>query len=717
MIVALFVAAVVGLAIGTAGAAASAGVALQDDGNGSDATRHEHPDLADGDGDDAAVADWLADQLLDRIEESAAASAESRQEDATRLLGDPFAERLDQYEAVAADTGRQTEAESDPRTRDQVAASEIEAVRTRQIEFARAIAEYEAALEEYEAAKERGDEDRAFELAREAVQHADEAEAIAVELQARYSRIEVLLGEDLSGASDELSRALGATSSERDRIASEAFVDTTLRVAARNTTLSPTDPVHVRGRLVDADGDPVSNATIAVSDPVTSVDEGVGAGLTDDQNIGSDATTTTRTAADGTFELTHGAVFVPEDTEQLVVEYRPERLSPYRSARARVDVSVEPVRGDVRVVTDRATVQYGERFDIGVVTSVEGRPVPGVPFRLGLENATSTALTDDDGVARLTGRVSRTVPVGERSVDVVVPLEGWSVEFDAHAVPVRVERADATLSLDTEEVDDGRVRLSGRLGAADGPPVPDAPVRLALADSADVAAEPDPDAITDGRSLGTVRTDDDGRFSTTLRVADRDGAVVASYAESRSNLGNATAGAPLPGGADEEPAASGPLGTAIDLVGRPVVLAAFGCVVLVAGGVARRRRHSSSAHERAADPAPESLFGDEEPVDIPDPLEVAEDELSSSPDVSAYLAYGVGRRALADEVDLSSDATHREFYEACLADGLDGETVGAVRTITECYETAAYAPDAVDEAAARRALAAARDLDRPTAEE
>ena len=148
-----------------------------------------------------------------------------------------------------------------------------------------------------------------------------------------------------------------------------------------------------------------------------------------------------------------------------------------------------------------------------------------------------------------------------------------------------------------------------------------------------------------------------------------------------------------------------------------VVLAVVLALIAVAVVVYRRRRDRPGATGEPpsipVEPAETKGAGDIEielPTD-PEPLsalERARAELPGSPNRAATLAYGHARGALSTSDDTD---THWEFYQACAANGHDEATVQALKTVTEQYERATFAPDGATPDTAAAAIDAAERIE------
>lgn len=695
-----------------AGGAAGFATAVQ--GNGSDEVLHERPERVADSGDPDAVASWLAGTLVADLNASASDLRAGDYDAARSVVEGPYRDRLGQYEAIAGQTSRETESESDPRTRDEVAAQEFRAISEAQVDLTELLAEHEETYAAYQNASEQsatnaseqnasasGDEERTVALARELVSITERAESLVAELRERHGRVERLLDHDLSEPSDAAATVAADRREVADEAASEAFVDTELRVQATDATGSADDPIVVVGQLLDDSGDPISGATVATTDPVRTVADGAGAEA-GRAGVGSGGTTTVQTNEDGVFRLQHRVGFVPTGEQELVLEYRPDRSSPYRTSSAPVSVSFERTDGELDVESDLSSIRYGDEISVRVSASTANGTVAGVPVRLRVGGDAVTGTTNGQGTVRLATTVPRDVPDGERDLQVSVPLENWSVAFEEATVPVTVRSTESTLTAEVVSATDGPA-VGGQLQTSYGTPVADAPIEIEV----DGPDEP---------TTATVRTDEDGWYRRQID-ASADSTVTATYDESDANLQRASATATV-----SESAASGGdgglLGGAAGLSGLassrllPIGLgAALLGVVAVGAGVLRRRTG-------ADDDAELDLDADEIPGDLPvdeaapdgDPIAAAKAAIPEDTTRATVFAYGVGRSAVDESVRAPRDATHREFLSACESADLDSDVVAALRELTEYYEEAAYAPGDVDETTARMAIEAAERL-------
>ncbi|WP_101297150.1 hypothetical protein [Halegenticoccus soli] len=165
----------------------------------------------------------------------------------------------------------------------------------------------------------------------------------------------------------------------------------------------------------------------------------------------------------------------------------------------------EFVRTELEVEADDDSASFSNPLSLsGRLTTEEGDPVADeeVTFRVGEQNYTAT--TDEDGDFSLSYRPTA-IPKNASNVTVAYVPKGNEPYLGSNAtVDLAVEQENATIELD--DVPEGaafgeRVNVSGT-ATIDGEPVRSAPVTLAV----------------DGRRLGTVVTDGEGRFAFEARL-------------------------------------------------------------------------------------------------------------------------------------------------------------------------------------------------------
>ena len=268
---ALIVIATVGVPVGTADTgAASETTRAQTDEPRSNATaiRHENPDSVTGAADASALERRLSAALTDRLAESARGIEAGEYDTARRSLTDGYDERLTLYmevyrTAVTSDLERVEQQEA--------LFSETAALQAR---YAERLSEYERVAAEYEAARQADDRERAQRRARELQTITDDLRRIERALTPRYRAIATTT----DGSTATPSRVVSETTTETTRETTERVRETYTATgvsAEASTGGSFADPVRITGRLTAADDDPPSgNVSFRVNGrPVTTTVE------------------------------------------------------------------------------------------------------------------------------------------------------------------------------------------------------------------------------------------------------------------------------------------------------------------------------------------------------------------------------------------------------------------------------------------------------------
>lgn len=614
-----------------------------------DTVRHQHPDEYDEAGDEAALAAWLETRLADRLDESAAALDDGEYERARESLDEEYRERLDQYVEVA------DESDGDG---NRSAGEAYETAAENQRRLADLLAEYDETSAEYEAAAEAGDDARARELARELDALAREIAAASDAIALEYEVVRFETDADLDDAAETVTETNETVQRETLTIRSERFVETDLDVDADGERASLGEPLTVTGELRAADG-----STPAVD-----------AGRLEVAGEPVDV----RTHDDGSFSFEYRpSPTTPLDTERVAVRYVPAAESTYLDGEASLPVSLAQVDGELTALDASDAVAYGDGLAVDATVTADGTPVEGAPL--------SVTLGDEPLGEVPAGEANATVPVpadvaaGDRTLRVAFAPEDRALGPVAAERTVTVEETATDLAVDARAEDD-ELAVTGTLTTADGAPVADRPVALAV----------------DGAPAATATTDADGEFAERLaRPADADAVTVrASFDGAGTNLAGASA--------EESVAAPGGGGPSRAwLAGGLVVAAGLGALAVVFW---RRRGRVGDATAPAtatpADPAPPD-------VDAATLLAAARDRLADDPDAAVRLAYAAARRAC-EPADADGALTHWEFYRRAAA--RDARLDEPLRALTETYERATYTPAAVAAADAERALDRARTV-------
>jgi hypothetical protein len=164
-----------------------------------------------------------------------------------------------------------------------------------------------------------------------------------------------------------------------------------------------------------------------------------------------------------------------------------------------------------------------------------------------------------------------------------------------------------------------------------------------------------------------------------------------------------------PDATDEQRGESAPARLVLaGLLGSAVVLGGIALVVLQRGA----ERDGDSAASASDDDSGGKSGPNPDRTDSPDPVGLVKGVIADGEyDRASRELYALVRASLADRADVANGGTHWEFYDAVAsAPETDGDARKALRTVTETYEQAAFAPATVAEGRARAALAAGEQL-------
>jgi hypothetical protein len=399
----------------------------------------------------------------------------------------------------------------------------------------------------------------------------------------------------------------------------------------------------------------------------------------------------------------------------VTVRYVPADTSVYLGSRANASFVVEQVDSTVSVerLTPRAT--FGTPVEVSGEVSAAGRGVSGVPVVLSVEGTRlARGTTTEDGEFRLAGSLPAGVSVGNRTVTVRVPLEDRAVAGSAATRTLEVTETATGLTLETETAGT-TISLSGALATRAG----------------DGIAGQQLEIRRNGSLVATTQTGPEGRYEATVSgEAGERYRVAVRYEEPSTNLEDASASAivtlpPANGdggggggvggsGADGESGADGGLLERLSGVAEnPLVvlgaLLGLGVSLGLAVWLVGRWRAAEALDEDtgtapvvATEPADS---GGQPEVAESDPLAPARSAIDGNADAAVERAYSVTRGRLQARDIASSDATHWEFYRACVAAGL--EETAALEALTSLYERAAFGPASVSRGDAEIALAEA----------
>jgi hypothetical protein len=687
--------------------------------NETNATQHVDPERVREEGNLPAVEGWLADSLVDRLSESTLRLSRGEYDRARRVVGEGYDDRLGQFVDVAGETPGNDDA---GRT--------FERRKERQREYTDAVESYRETYNEYERARANDDTRRARRLGRELERQAGRVEETAPDLTRLYDNLSATTdeGDDLVAASQTVA-TIRANVTERQAAVSETlFVQTQVSATAEDPEIAYIDPLSVTGRLVAENGTALAGRTVRIRV----------------------ANRTVRTTTDptGTFEVRYRPIRLPLDTEAVTVEFVPRATGAFLPSNASVPVRVRQVTPTLGLSDLPETVRYGDRVTVSGQVSVSGETVTGVPVvvsvggrRLGRTQTTATGYD-----ARL--RLPATVPTGDRSVAVELPFSGRAIAGANATGRVRVVASDTRLELEAAPTASGdRLTVGGTLRTNNGVPVRDQGVTVRL----------------QGTRLGTVRTDAEGRFGERLTVPRQlrpenrsrevtlsgafdgtanlnatDAEVVVRLSHSAEGGSGSGSGSGESGSGADADAPGGATGSfprggvptwawAVGMVtlaglaaggyvlaGRVAaagVLPAFsvpGTDPTVGGGGDDGSAGENETSTTAAGAGTGTRTGNgESKATGTDPLASSRDRLvEGATDEAVERAFVSVRTELSRVLGVENTGTHREF-RAAVEGRLDADRAAAIGTLTETYERAAFAPTAVDEDAAEKALDAA----------
>ena len=671
-------------------------VTTNESATGNTTTPHENPDEIQADGDDRRVATYLASRLGDRLTESALAISAGEYERGRAPLDEEYGELLDQYAVVARDLDEEELAEQFNLTREQ------------QRSVIREIEDLEATRAEYERAVEAGDEERRRELARELLEGAAELNQTATELTQRYETLENETEIDFGEAQLSIEEAQLQVGQAAALIEQREFTATRLVARTNRTTVSVSDPATVSGRLTTVNGTPVANGLIRI-------------------RMGAD-TVTTRTDQNGTFTATYRPLLASTAASNVTVVYEPIEADLYLPATETVPLSIEEqANSSVTLATTTDAVAFDQTVRATGTVRVPDAPagaIGGIPIVLTVDGRRlATAETGPNGEVDTDGVLPASVPPGETELEVGIDRRDAAVARSAATDSLTIQSTPTTLSLNAT-ADDGRnVTVTGGLRTDGGG-------RLAGRDV----------VIAVGRTGGDrLETDNNGRYRETFAVpndteGDESVTVTATFDGAGTNLEDSTATQQVTvaqlGGASEASGGGGIDDAAENIALRQLliggVIVAGALLVLGRRSVRRWGRRlgsgvgvtTGSATAGTADPATTAdaatamadvdADASGETESSGSPFDRAQTALSAGqPDDAVQIADAAMRSRL-QLPESDTAATHWEFYRRLQDDASVDRT--QLRTVTEAYETAAFAPNPVSADTAADAVTASDEL-------
>ena len=654
---------------------------------------HVNPDEIEEEGDDQRVSGYLASRLGDRLTESALAISAGEYERGRAPLDEEYGDLLDQYGEVARDLDEEEIAERFNLTREQ------------QRSVIATIEDLEATRAEYEAAVEEGDEERRRELARELLAGAEELNQTASDLDRQYTALENQTEIDFEAAQQAIEDAQLRVDQAAVVIQQREFTATRLTVETNRTAVSVSEPASVSGRLTTANGTPVANGVIRI-------------------RMGTDRVTA-RTDQNGTFAATYRPLLASTAASDLTVAYEPAGADLYLPTTRTVPLSIaERANTSVTLTEATETVAFDQSVRANGTVQVDGAPegaIGGIPVVLAVDDRRlATAETGPDGAFEVDGVLPADVPPGETNIEVAIDRRDAAIERSAAADALTVRSTPTALSLNATADDGGNVTVSGALATDGGTALATREVAIAVG----------------GTEVDRIATGGDGRYRETVAVPDgvergESVTVTASFDAAGTSLEASSARRqvtlPQPseasgGGSADTVTENTPLRSllvggllvagALLVIGRRIVRRwgrRLGLGLgLISGPVDGASPDSSTSGDAAAAGADSNADAGGETVSSRSPFDRARTALSTGrPDDAVRVAYAAMRSRLQPS---ESDAaeTHWEFYRRFEDDA--NVDPSRLRTVTEAYETAAFAPDAVSSDTAADAVTASDEL-------
>jgi hypothetical protein len=635
--------------------------------------RHRNPEAGDEPGDIAAVQAHLAGEMGRVIVDCSRAVSVGGFDPCEGLNGS-YRDSLSKY----AELSRETEG-----GRDDANVRSFRRARNESREYARTVRQFRETYETYREARANGDTERARRAARELRTLSERADRTGGNLTRSLGNV-TRAGTDVAPASRAVNETTANVTRTVEGIERDLFVGTETTARVNGSAVSFLDPLVVTGRVTAANGTAIPNASV---------------GLTRirGRNTTERVRTRTRTNATGHYRLSYRPVTTPVGSVPFVVRLFPDGESAYLPSNGTVRTRVEQVPANLTVLAAPGETAYGDRLRVRVLVTAanetgERVTVANLPVatRIG-EFRIGSGRTGSDGTAVPDGRLPAAVRTGDRRLVVGFEAVDRAIAPTTEIVEIDVRETETTIDATARMPTEGRITVEGTLTTADGRPLARQPIRATLA----------------GRSLGLLRSDENGSFEANLSVpaevlpaegtGERDLGLV--YDGSGRNLGSTETALTVT-------LAAADAGPDLPFDGPLLALALAVLLFAVAGGAVALVRRRGVDEDRPA-PREHGAGGGEEPtVDVPAALATIRAAMGSGDyDLATTAGYRTVRRALAGQVGARPDATHWEFYGTCATDGVDPERLDAVRRLTERFERVAFAGEEASQSVAAASLA------------
>lgn len=680
-----------GAAAGSVAGAPSS--ALQDpSGDSNNSTvRHVDPEGIEGSGDLSGIESWLVREIGSRISQSSDRLEEGQYESAKKLLGDKYEERYSQYREIADQAPQESGA----------SAESLGKLRKRQRAFLTAVQRYDRLYRRFQRAQENGSERRARRIARRLQRVELRVRERADSLTATYRKVSASTEMNLT-ESRRTTENVTANVTERQReIERKLFVPTELTATTPDESASFADPLVVRGRLRLANGTAIGNESVTFL-------------------VGSQVVTA-RTNDTGAFTFRYTPTNLSMDASNVTLYYLPDNQSVYQSSSATVPIDVSQTAAEIEFVKVPDEVGFGDLVRVrGRVLSVGnqsmvnqsaenqsgGSGVPNVPVVLTVgDERLGNATTGPNGTFEVTGELPATVPPGS-VVQVSLPLENRTVKAANATANVSIVRTRTAMRTNSSRVENGTVRVVGRLTTEEGTPLANRSIQIQV----------------DGRTLATVETGRTGVYRARVTVPEslrgqESVAVAATFDGVGTNLRGvrSTETVSLATDADQpslveravEAVTSAPWWAYL-LIGATIVPISYSLLRRFRG---RSDEESASPVATPADRASDADRDDSGETPSVDLLRLASEQLADGrPEDATHTAYAAVRRDLRTRFDADGPLTHREFFARCRDAGLADGQLDALRRVLRAEERAQFASGGLPTDVAERAVEAGAAL-------
>lgn len=635
-----------------------------------DEPQHEHPDETGDDADLASVERWLGDNMGE-THADCTEGINVGNFDACEDLDEEYKSYLDRYVTVAGDVGGE---ETEER------AERFNETRQQQAELAELMQEFNRTYDDYRNARAAGNETRARAEARELRRLADRIREIGGELAVNFRELDGAVDADLNESANTTHQTTQGVVTLTNSAEQETF-ETTETIVSVDPVATFSKPATVTGAVRNSTGEPLSNTTVVVSDGAEQ--------------------RTVRTNARGQFRTIYRPTVVETGQRNLTVEYVPADTSEYLGSNATTTVEVRPVQPSVTITNATPSVRFNEIVSVeGTVQSGE-QAVPGVPVAVYVgDQILTTTRTNEAGTFETATRLPASVPAGNRTLSVRASEPDHAISPSRARTQLKILPTSTNLSANavyTAGADD--IRVKGQLTVDNATEVGERPLTISV----------------DGKEYSTT-TNVNGRYALTINASDDQHNIVVRYDEPYTNLRAATADTSLDPKAGFTKEAIGTTAGIKDALvsfvrDSPVLAGLVGLVLMVNAIIwplvwRARRTDDTTETDGTEEGEPEQAALSEatEQDRSHALLAAARDHLDKSPKDAVQASYAAVRTGLADSSDDTAGAkTHWEFYHS-VTDGLDGERASALRSVTEAFERATFAPDGIDSESAAATL-------------